>query len=267
MKKAFLITLLLFLGKSYAQDSIVNYLDFKGNVTKKSKSFSVETIVKKSGFWQYTAYYRNGKIKEKGQYNNKRKEIPTGTFYTFSREGNLSEIKTFTTEGNLSGKFTSWFDTKKTDTEGIYKDGLKTGIWKYYHYNGILGTKQYYSAGKLMKTVFYNEAGEKLQADLIEFQKPSFNGGGIQDFWERIRDIHNRIRFQINGLIVINFDIDVYGNVVNVTSSDKIPSQLERRLRDYFKNIKGWTPAIVMNRKVPYSYSIPLDFSMKFIDR
>ena len=75
MKKAFLITLLLFLGKSYAQDSIVNYLDFRGNVTKKSKSFSVETIVKKSGFWQYTAYYRNGKIKEKGQYNNKRKEI------------------------------------------------------------------------------------------------------------------------------------------------------------------------------------------------
>tara|TARA_R110001632_G_scaffold66891_3_gene157329 strand:+ start:17450 stop:18253 length:804 start_codon:yes stop_codon:yes gene_type:complete len=267
MKK---ITLLFFISFSinlFAQDSIVNYLDYKGNSVHKKDAFSVETIVKKDSVWQHTSYYRGGKIKFKGQYQNRNLTNPVGRFYRFFRNGILNEVKTYNSSNQLSGKFKSWFGNEKTNSEGIYVDGLKAGIWKYYHYNGILATKQYFSKGKLIKTVFYNEAGEKIEAELVEYQKPLFKGGGMQDFWERIRDIHNRIRFQINGVIVLNFDIDINGNIVNVTTSDKIPSALERALRNYFKEVKGWIPAISMNRRVPHSQSIPLDFRMKFIDR
>ena len=62
--KYILLLLLMFTIQSYAQDSIVNYLDFYGEKTKKAKAFSVETIVKKDTVWEYIKYYRSGRIKE-----------------------------------------------------------------------------------------------------------------------------------------------------------------------------------------------------------
>lgn len=267
MKKTILLIMLLITANFFAQDSIVNYLDYKGNIVKKNNAFSLETIVKKDSVWQYTRYYNGGKLKERKNFKTKKRVKQVGVSYSFSVRGNLLEVKTFDSNSELTGKYKSWFDNKQIDSEGMYSNGAKIGVWKYYHFNGLLATKQYYTKGKLMKNVFYDETGQKIDADLIEYKAPSFNGGGLQKFWERIKDIHNRISFQINGVIVLNFDIYIDGNIKNVQSTTKIPKNLSRRLKSYFENIKGWSPAIDMNRRVPYNLTYNLDFRVRFEER
>lgn len=265
MKKNYLIVfLLLCTAHFYGQDSIVNYLDFYGEKTRKSKAFSVETIVKKDTVWEYVKYYRSGKIEERGQYENKNKKKPVGTFYEFFRSKNLKSFYAHNDKGQLSGNTKMWFDNKAISLVGNYKDGKKIGIWKYYHYNGKLACKQYFQNFKAVKTVFYDEQGQKKVAELIKFQRPKFEGGGMDKFQKRIKEVHNRIRFQIVGNVYLNFTIGVDGRIRDFSTSDKIPIQLERRLRIYFEGIIGWEPAIHMNRKIPYTYTLPLDFFVTF---
>ena len=211
-----MLIILMITANSFAQDSIVNYLDYKGNIVKKNNAYSVETIVKKDSVWQHTRYYNGGKLNEKRFFKSKKRIEPIGISYSFSLKGDLIEVKSFDSNSELTGKYKSWFYNKKTNVEGMYSKGAKVGIWKYYHFNGVLATKQYYNKGKLMKNVFYDETGQKIDADLIAYKAASFNGGGIEKFWERIKDIHNRIRFQINGIILLNFDVDIDGNIKNV---------------------------------------------------
>ncbi|MFY0631248.1 MAG: hypothetical protein JXR05_12760 [Flavobacteriaceae bacterium] len=267
MKKLIILFICAFCFQANAQDSIVNYLDFNGKSTKKSKAFSIETVVKKGATWEYTEYYRSGKIKEKGQYKKKNKTKPIGTFYEFFRNSSLKSFYSHNEDGELSGNTKMWFDNKSVSFIGNYKLGKKIGVWKYYHYNGQIACKQYFQNFKAVKTVFYDETGKKTESELIRFQKPKFEGGDFGKFWERIRKVHSKLGYQINGLIILNFDIDVNGKIVNFSTSDKIPKELERRLRIYFKNIEGWTPAIHMNRKIPYNYSIPLNFNTSYWNR
>ncbi|MEQ6122824.1 hypothetical protein AAON49_01320 [Pseudotenacibaculum sp. MALMAid0570] len=266
MKKFSTLICMFIAFQFHAQDSIVNYLDLKGNITKKVKAYSVETLVKKENLWEHTKYHRSGKIKEKGQYKFKDKSDPVGTFYKFYNDGKMSNYFSFNENSELEGAYKKWFQTRNTSFEGKYSKGNKIGIWKYYHFNGKIACKQYFNEGKLMKTVFYDEEGTKIKADLIEFQEPKFEGEGLKKFYERIKEIHSRISFQVNGLIYIDLEIDTNGEI-NMTTSDKIPVELKRRLKIYFKNIKGWSPAIHMNRKIPYTYTFPLDFFVRFTSR
>lgn len=267
MKKKILVLLVLCAFQLSAQDSIVNYLDFKDVKTKKQYAYYVETLVKKERFWEHTLYHRNRKIREKGHYLNKNKKKPIGQFYRFSREGNIQWSCTYNSEHKQHGTATSWFNDKKINYTGNFENGTKVGIWKYYHTNGKIACKQYFQKGKLMKSVIFDAEGQKIKTDLIEFQDPKFKGGGFNKFSERIKEIHNRIDFQINGLIFINFDIDIDGTIKNVVIDDNITKDLKRRLTIYFEGIKGWSPAISMNRKIPYSLTIPLNFRVRFEER
>ena len=266
MKKSILLIMLLIKANFFAQDSIVNYLDHKGNIVKKNNAFSVETIVKKDSVWEHTRYYNGGKLKEKRFFKSKKRVKPIGISYSFSVKGELSVVKSYDSNSELTGNYKSWFYNKQISAEGMYSNGVKVGIWKYYHFNGLLATKQYYSNGKLMKNVFYDETGQKIDADLVTYKAPSFNGGYLDKFWKRIKDVHNRIRFQVNGMILLNFDIDIDGNITNVHIPTNIPSNLSNRLKSYFENIKGWTPAIDMNRRIPFNVTYNLDFRVGFTE-
>jgi hypothetical protein len=266
MKKIIVSFLLIFAVSSVQaqKDSIVNYIDINGKKVSKKKAFSVETLVKKNGLWEVTTYYRNRSVREKGTYVKRNKTYPVGTFYEFYRNKKLKSFYSYNEKSELTGPTKMWFDNGKVSFEGNYGNNEKIGVWKYFHYNGKPATKLYFNDHKLVKTLFYNEDGSKIEADLIEFKKPEFEGGGIKKFVSRIKDVHNRIDFQINGNIYINFTVAVDGSIVNVHTTEKVPQELNRRLKIYFENIKGWTPAIHMSRKIPYVFTLPLNFFVYF---
>lgn len=267
MKKNILLIMLMITGNFFAQDSIVNYLDSKENKTKKSKAFFVETLVKKNDLWVQTLYHRNRKIKKKGQYVKKNKSLPIGNFYEFFRSGNLKRVYSFNDVNQLDGYTKAWFPENKLNYTGNYDNGSKVGIWKYYHVNGKIACKQYFQNSKNIKTVVFDEDGIKIEKDLIEFKQPEFEGGGIDNFFKHIKRIHENIDFQINGIIYINFDISTEGIVNNVSIDDNIPIKLKRKLILYFESIEGWSPAINMNRKIPYYFTLPLNFRVIIEER
>jgi len=265
MKTLFISLLLLFLSlQSYGQDSIVNYIDVSGKKVKKNKAFSVETEVKKDSVWKYTQYYRSRRIKLSGQFKNKNKKKPVGTFYKFFRNGDLKNVYSYDNNGNLSGNTKKWFDNNGVSYVGNYQNGNKVGIWKYYHYNGKIACKQYYQNFKVVKTLFYNDEGEKIDANLIQYQAAKFEGGDMDKFLKRIKDVHSKLGFQIQGNVFLNFTIGIDGRIRDFSTTDKIPIELERRLRIYFEGISGWEPSIHMNRKVPVLYVMPMDFFVTF---
>ncbi|CAM1352639.1 MULTISPECIES: toxin-antitoxin system YwqK family antitoxin [Tenacibaculum] len=270
MKKNFIIITLLLLcvNNLFSQkDSIVNYINHKEKITKRKKEAKfIETIVKKDTIWVGSLYFRNGKLAKRGAYKFKDKKNPQGKFVEFYRNGNLKKTFSFNKDGDLNGIVKSWFYNGGVDNTLFYINGVKTGIWKYYHTNGNIACRQYFSKGKLMKTLLYNENGVKVKKELIERKKLLFKGGDSKVFFKRIKKMYSTLitsGFQINGRVYLNFIVTSKGKMI-VNTSDKIPIDLKNRLKIYFKNIKGWEPAIHMSRKVPVHFSTPFHFYTSF---
>ena len=264
MKKGLLISALLLLYNGYSQDSIVNYLDGSSHKIKnKDKALYIQSLVKKNNVWEIKKYNRIGKILSSGSFDNILKDSPSGTHKTFFRNGVLTSQVHYNDKGNIDGLYKRWFYNGKLDYYGHYKDGKKVGIWKYYHMNGKIGCRIYYQDGKPIKTLLYDEDGLKIEEELIEFRKPQFKGGN-KLFGKRISKIHNFVGFQVNGRLYLDFVIDNNGLITDITSLSKIPRELLLKIKTFLKNTKGWSPAISMNRKIPYFYYFPLEFRVIF---
>jgi antitoxin component YwqK of YwqJK toxin-antitoxin module len=263
MKKILLIIIVFICTiKGYSQDSIVNYLDRKGKIVTKNNAVELETIVKKDTLWRVTKYFSNGKIKKQGHFKGKDKKNPVGKFMTFNRNGVISSMWFYDLKGRKKGNYISWFDKGSISFSGIYMNDLKEGIWKYYHYNGKEACKQYFKKDSLMKTILYNEIGNVTNNKLIEKRNPIFKGGQ-EKFKAKIRKLENdlsNLYDKVEGKIQVYFIVDVDGNIKDISVDKKIPKSLQSQIKYHFKRIKGWEPAIYMNRKIPIYYSIPLTF-------
>lgn len=58
----------------------------------------------------------------------------------------------------------------------------------------------------------------------------------------------------------MNYTINIHGKIKNVTIDEELPIKLIKQIINFFENIEGWEPGIHLNRKIPVSYSIPLNF-------
>ncbi|WP_425658233.1 energy transducer TonB [Tenacibaculum ascidiaceicola] len=76
----------------------------------------------------------------------------------------------------------------------------------------------------------------------------------------------DNVSYAINTIIYVNFTIDVDGSIKDVWVVNNIPNKLRNEIIDFFKSIKGWKPAVEMNRKIPSKYSIVLNFTTRVID-
>ena len=147
------------------------------------------------------------------------------------------------------------------DRKGYYVKGNKIGAWKYYHRNGKVACTQFYDKGTLLKTILFNEEGQKTtDSNPIVFQKPTYKKGG-DSLEQKISELHQSVDYHINGYIYLDFMIDENGSIVDIsTVSTEIPEGLMREFKVHFLNLEDWNPAISMNRKVPYH----LSYSFKF---
>lgn len=263
MKKTVLLILCLIMTTSlFSQDSIFNYLDKKGKIVKKKENArSMETIVRKDSIWQVKKYFRNGKLNKQGYFKYKDKKNPVGEFTVFYKSGKLSRILFYNNASEHEGQSKSWFENGDISYSGNYRNDLKGGVWKYYHYNGNNACRQYFKKGKLLKTVIYSEKGEVVNVDLIESEKPKFKGG-IKKFIGNVKDLSPYFKEEkIKGKIYVNFIIDIEGNITQVVIDDIISESLKMKIKLFLEKIKGWQPAIHMNRKIPYNFNLPLSFN------
>jgi antitoxin component YwqK of YwqJK toxin-antitoxin module len=94
-----------------------------------------------------TIYYKDGKIAEETNYIN---GIKNGVYKNFSEKGVLLETVTYKND-EYDGLATYKDISDKVTAQGIFKDGKKVGIWKFY------------TDGKLVKSENFNKQGKKFQ--------------------------------------------------------------------------------------------------------
>lgn len=243
------------------RDSIVSYLDRKFELTTElSEAKYIESRVDLDTVWKKSIFTRDGKILSIAYVKDRYSNEFIGKKVEFHRNGELRRKGFYNASHKLHGKIASWFDNGNKDHTGSYVNGVKNGLWKYYHYNGSLAGKYYFTKGKLTKHFLFDEDGNEITSkEYTTFENPIFKKGYHQ-FNKEIDGIIGRLSYHINTTIHVSFTIGIEGEIRDVWVVNNVPERLKRQIEKYFIAIKGWQSAIDMNRKVPSLYSIALIF-------
>ncbi|WP_028889531.1 toxin-antitoxin system YwqK family antitoxin [Tenacibaculum ovolyticum] len=264
MKKILLLFILFVSFQGFSQkDSIVNYLDKKGKITKdKEKARSFEIVTKKlDSLWLVRKYRRNGKLFNYTHYLSANKKIKIGESVSFNKHGKMNVLNFYNKEGRKHGRAQTWFDNGNKNIEGIYLEGKREGVWKLYHYNGKLASKGVFKKDSLLKTSFYNSLGNKIEFKYDDFKikKPKFKVDN-KKYVDRLKKLVKSINYKVKGKINVYYVIDVDGKIKDVTIDEKLPKKLKKQIITFFENIEGWVPATHLNRIIPFNFTQPLNF-------
>lgn len=257
-----LIILLVSFNLTSQEVTKTKYLDSDGNATTKpDKAFFIETIKKKDSVWEFKKYNRDGSLLYYGLYTDEELNHPFGVHRTFFKNGIETEEVIFDKSSRKNGAYKKWFYDGKKDCLGYYENNHKAGMWKYFHINGKIAATEYFQNGELIKTILFDEDGQKIEnQEIIVFKKAEFEKGN-KEFGKKIKWLHNYIDFNVNGYIYLDFIVDETGNIINLsTVGSKIPEDLMRQFKAYLENKSDWIPAISMNRKVPSYFYYGLNF-------
>ncbi|WP_341221244.1 hypothetical protein [Polaribacter atrinae] len=245
------------------KDSIVNFFDSnKKVITDKTKATTFEILTKQNdSIWLSRKYKRNGKLYYYQHYRTSDKKIKIGEGIVYNKHGKMIELS-FYNEGLKHGRYKSWFDNGNLNTEGRFYKGKKEGLFKIYHYNGILAGKAIFKKDTITQDIYYDINGDITNKDcVICKKKPTFKGG-ISEYRKELAKLEKAINYKIDGGIYIHFVIDVHGDVTDVTIDEDIPEKLYDELVHFFESLKGWSVAIDGNRKVPFNYTQKINFKL-----
>ena len=124
----------------------------------------------------------------------------------------------------------------------------------------------FYKGDKLLKRVIYNENGDVINDKVIETQEVSFKGGN-NAFRARVQKMMMQVSHKIKKRVFLRFTIDFNGDIKDVYFSQPLNDAIEKGIIEKTKKIKGWSPAIHMNRRVSTYKAIPLNFREKKHDK
>lgn len=263
MKKVLLLFIYFITFQVYSQkDSIVNYLGRKGVVIKdKSKATAFEIITKKNDtLWLTRRFRRNGKMFAYWHTSDRGRENKIGESILLNNLGKVSTMYFYNNKGKKHGRYISWFDNSKRNTEGLFLNGSKEGVWKYYRFNGSIASRVFYKKDSVVKKYFYNEKGMMIDYDENFCGVKAKFKGGEKKFNSKVQNIVDNLGYKLKGKVFVSFNVDINGRITNVRIDEKLPKKLEARIISFFEKIEGWEPTLHMNRKIPVNFSIALNF-------
>lgn len=251
-RKLLIICICLFAIKGYTQDSIVNYLDSAGNIVEKRLAIIKQVIIKKNSSWLERVYHVNGKIYYQGHFLDKKLSKKTGEFQYFNKKGEISSIINFNINGNniYDGKYIKFLNKSK-NVIGIYKNGVKYGVWYYYDLNGRKKARIVYKNDDVYKYDLWNEFGEKINEPLIIDKKLEYIGGKKMLSKKIKKELGNKLlKSKIKGNIFVVFKVTKDKKVIDLKISKKMKEKYKTMIEDFFYGLDNWNPAINFNRKV-----------------
>jgi hypothetical protein len=64
----------------------------------------------------------------------------------------------------MHGPYRAWWPNGRLGTSGQYANGQATGEWKDWYQNGKVQGREWYVAGKLSRSEYFSESGERISA-------------------------------------------------------------------------------------------------------
>ncbi|PSK94023.1 energy transducer TonB [Taibaiella chishuiensis] len=250
MRKVFLLSFLLINGVAFGQrDTVKTFYDYalrpvteanarsyklvykkgerwvadeylvKGKILIKSISYSVLDSVRDGNF---TSYYKNGNVEQEGIYS---ANIKTGPWRYWTENGklesevnylsNLDTIVKVMREDSIVRRLvieTAWQYQRKN------YEGIKDGICKWYHPNGVQSSEEFYKHGKIVHARYWNEKKIEETFPLVDFyddnDRSFYYNGDLNEFLRQsIVYPKKALEQQLEGNVRIKFNIDKEGKI------------------------------------------------------
>ena len=263
-------------AKKGSEEVIINYLNKKRKTIKNpDKATYKEVLVKKSDSLWYSSIYNknNNKILHTSYYQTKEKKTLVGKTTHYHLNGREASLRYYTKKGAKVGTSTKWFDNGKVNLVGAYEKGKQHGSWKFYHFNGELALEKIYNNGELEKETFFDEKGKELsKGSFINRKEKEHFKGGKEKYHKKLGVFNHKlqefrkqknIKYNFYGRIVVNYVIGIEGKIRDVTIDEKIPKEMNDFIVNWFENLKGWSPRVHLNRKVPVNKIQSINFTKR----
>lgn len=278
MKQALSILLLLFIMKSYSQDTIYLHTPDDTIATIKEKALYYKTINKDVNPIEVSIYYTNGNKYSKAHYSSLIPEIKEGEYERYFYNGKTNIKGTFI-NNKMEG---SWLIYNKekgfVESKTNFKDNVRNGKSFTFYENGKLSRMEIYSNDTLLSAICYDTIGNivvgcQLPKDTTEIfdvadVMPEFPGGYQSVMTYLSRNIRYPINAMENGLqgkVITKYYIDVDGTVKepvvvkNTTGSNECAEEAKRVILSMPK----WTPGIKDGKNVRVNYVLPITFKIQ----
>lgn len=259
MKKLLLICVLSLVSKGYSQDTIVNFLDAKGNSTSRDKAFLIQILVKKDTALLESLYSNsNRKLISTGHYLDDKLKTKIGQFQYHDRDGELRLIESFNNTGVLHGKYLS-FKNKNKQTIGVYNNGKRHGVWNFYDENGGKQARIIYKDDEVYSYDLWDKEGNKKDEPLIIERKPEFPGGEDAFQKEVVKGLVKKLNLStLSGRILVVFTINEEGNIENLRTNQTLSTKNKVAFESVFYDMPKWSPGIRLNRNIKMNYTMPI---------
>lgn len=213
---------------------------------------------KKSGLWLH--YYPNGMPKDSINYVDGN---IVGTSLSWHENGYLEDSSIINPDGK--GLTITWFDNGNVASAGFIVNNTKPdGIWKYYHKNGQISSREIYKNGILIDKFYFDENGGSV-SDTTNKDTDATFPGGIKA-WQKylMKQIYFPNQFKIvnadKAVVVVSFTVNEEGKIEGVHVSTPFYPEFDKIAKKALMNSPDWLPAVKHNRKVKFRMRQPITF-------
>lgn len=204
------------------------YLDAKMDECKKKNAvFFRKVEADGDAGWLAMVYFNSGELKMRGHYLDNALSVP-------------------------HGKFTYFYQNGKTESEGLYENGAKIGVWERWNPNGTPKAERYYSGYKF---------GDEPVLDPDEM--PEFEGGreAMQQFLStNLQYPEIALVNKMEGEVFVSFVINKVGKVERVMVMNSIDQHLDQEAIRLIESMPDWIPGRKDGNLVNTQMAIPIKF-------
>jgi hypothetical protein len=202
-------------------------------------------------FSDYTYWYDNDSLKEKGYFRNidNKKDKPTKIIMFSWDKKNKQIIK------NGNGYYVD--DSETSFIKGQLKNGIRDSIWEGTIKKYKLNFMESYKDGELIQGTSIDENGDKYY--YLDSQVNAEPKYGIKDFYNFIGQ--NFIMPNVSGLkgiIIAKFFIETDGSINETKIINGISPKADQEAIRVIKKYTGWQPSRIHGKKIRSFYQLPI---------
>jgi len=264
MKRIFILVFASYhFALSFCQDSIYIYYNSNWQEVKPVDTFSYYRKLNKSdNLWFVRDYYSNGDIQMTGSFKNKSCTKKEGDFKYYYFSGLTKSEGKFSNNKKV-GHWINYYENGNKDVESDFFYDKYDGQRKWYFENGQLAAEETYKNNERMNATFWDSLG--VEIDISEAERnANFQNGDLEKFrmWvmQNINYPQQAIEKGISGKVVIGFNVDKHGNVVDLKIIKGVHKLLDTEAINTIKNSPKWNPAKAHNRFAKQQFVIPVVF-------
>lgn len=270
LKLSFTTLLLFFVCSLWAQqDSVTTYFDAQWNEVKsKNETVYYRKSYRQKGNVFAADYYKSGIVMLTGNYSDKKCNIRNGCFINYSEEG-IKISENYYKKGKRTGQWRYWNREGILTESMYYNNDVLDGTFLTFNANGKVASEAVYANGirKTFKTNPYPAEPEKANTPAQKFDEHMAEYEGGEDslmafLSSNIVYPNDAKKKNIQGRVILQFIIDVQGEVKDVTIVKSVETSLDQEALRVVKLMPPWKPGKIDGKNVPIRYTLPIVFKL-----